>query len=61
MRSVGLHSDALCIDAAAPLITPETAPRRLPELEAAGIDAVLATVASIEDATNTLERLRSHF
>jgi membrane dipeptidase len=51
-----LHHNAICLDAAAPLIQPH--PRLLPlflkELQEGGVDAVLATVASIEDARSTM-------
>jgi membrane dipeptidase len=43
-----------CLDAAAPLIQPRGLEERLAELRAGGVDAVLATVASIEDARYTL-------
>ena len=43
-----LHRRSLCLDAAAPLVTPRTLERCVPELRAGGLDAVLATVASIE-------------
>lgn len=44
----------ICLDAAAPLIQPRGLEQRLPELRAGGVDAVLATVAAIEDARYTL-------
>jgi membrane dipeptidase len=44
----------ICLDAAAPLIQPRRLEQRLVELRAGGVDAVLATVASIEDARYTL-------
>jgi membrane dipeptidase len=51
-----LQHDTICLDAAAPLIQPH--PRLLPlflkELQRGKVDAVLATVASIEDARSTI-------
>jgi membrane dipeptidase len=44
----------ICLDAAAPLIQPRGLGQRLAELRAGGVDAVLATVASIEHARYTL-------
>jgi membrane dipeptidase len=38
------------LDAAAPMVAPRALRRVLPELQAGGLDAVLATVVSIEDA-----------
>ncbi|EFH87954.1 Membrane dipeptidase [Ktedonobacter racemifer DSM 44963] len=52
-----LHHRLLCLDAAAPLITPQRLPKRLKEMQNGGIDAVLATVASIEDCQFAVERL----
>jgi membrane dipeptidase len=45
----GLHERALYLDTAAPLIDPRSLPRYLPELKRGGVDAILTTVASIED------------
>jgi len=54
-----LKPEAICLDAAAPLITPH--PRKLKsmlqKMEAGRIDAVLATVASIEGAHTAIEKL----
>jgi membrane dipeptidase len=47
----------ICLDAAAPLITPRRITGRLAELRAGGVDAVLATVSSIEDARYTVAAL----
>jgi membrane dipeptidase len=57
-REVGaLHRDALTLDAAAPFISPHRVERHLPHLLAGQMDAVLATVASIEGCRHTTERL----
>jgi len=44
-----LHQDALYLDAAVPLVTPRTLATYLPDLRAGGVDAILTTVASLED------------
>src|SRR4051812_32253292 len=44
-----LHTDALYLDAAVPLVTPRTLKSYLPDLRQGGVDAILATVASLED------------
>src|SRR5215216_5859672 len=44
-----LHQDALYLDAAAPLVNPRLLSRYLPELRQGGVDAILTTVASLED------------
>jgi membrane dipeptidase len=47
----------ICLDAAAPLITPRRLPAQYDELRAGGVDAVLATVSAIEDARYTVAAL----
>ncbi|MFQ5690868.1 MAG: dipeptidase [Gemmatimonadota bacterium] len=49
--------DPLTLDAAAPLLTPHTIEENLPALRGGGVDAVLATVASVESAEYALERI----
>ena len=44
-----LHRDALYLDAAVPLVNPRLLPKYLPDLAAGGVDAILTTVASLED------------
>src|SRR5215213_5686178 len=44
-----LHQDALYLDAAVPLVNPRLLSKYLPELRAGGVDAILTTVASLED------------
>jgi membrane dipeptidase len=46
-RAASLHADALCFDAAAPVALPQDFVALTPELDAGGLDAVLATVASV--------------
>ena len=59
----------ILLDAAAPMLEPRWLGRRLPEVAAGGIDALLATVGAIEDFRTTMEvvgkwlaidRARSH-
>jgi membrane dipeptidase len=47
--SAALHRDALYLDAAVPLVNPRLLSKYLPELRAGGVDAILTTVASLED------------
>lgn len=54
-----LRRDALCLDAAAPFINPHHVGRYLQQLQAGGVDAVLATVASIEDCRTATSCLGS--
>src|SRR5829696_1389473 len=44
-----LHQDALYLDAAVPLVNPRLLPTYLPQLRQGGVDAILTTVASLED------------
>jgi membrane dipeptidase len=44
-----LHHDALYLDAAVPLVNARFLPTYLPELREGGVDAILTTVASLED------------
>lgn len=48
---------SICLDAAAPLIEARRLGARVPELRQGGVDAVLATVASIEDSHHVVEKL----
>ena len=48
-------SDAVLIDAAAPLIQPRWLKRRLPDVVAGKVDAVLATAGALEDFRSTME------
>jgi len=59
----------ILLDAAAPMLEPRWLGRRMPEVAAGGIDALLATVGAIEDFRTTMEvvgkwlaidRARSH-
>lgn len=52
-----LHADAFVLDAAVPLIHPRSLSKRLPDLVAGGVDAVMVTVASLEDCHYTIEKL----
>lgn len=52
-----LPTDAICLDAAAPFINPQHVRKFLPDLRAGGVDAVLATVASIENCTYATSQL----
>ncbi|MFT4037343.1 MAG: membrane dipeptidase [Thermomicrobiales bacterium] len=47
--AVTLHHDAFYLDAAVPLVNARLLPRYLPDLQAGGVDAILTTVASLED------------
>jgi len=47
--SILFHRDALYLDAAVPLVNPRLLPKYLPDLAAGGVDAILTTVASLED------------
>lgn len=47
--AAALHRDALYLDAAVPLVNARLLPRYLPDLHAGGVDAILTTVASLED------------
>jgi membrane dipeptidase len=44
-----LHRNAFYLDAAVPLVNARLLPRYLPDLQAGGVDAILTTVASLED------------
>jgi membrane dipeptidase len=44
-----LHQDALYLDAAVPLVSPRLLATYLPQLRQGGVDAILTTVASLED------------
>jgi membrane dipeptidase len=55
MVSPSLSSDAIHLDATAPLLQPRDLSRRLPAVVAGGIDAVLATAGAIEDFRTTME------
>jgi membrane dipeptidase len=48
-HGTALHRDALYLDAAVPLVQPRLLPRYLPDLRQGGVDAILTTVASLED------------
>ena len=52
-----LHRDALCLDAAAPMVAPREFAALTPDLVAGGVDAVLATAASIEGFRETADVL----
>jgi len=52
-----LHREALVLDAAVPLVTPQTLTKYLPELRAGGVDAILTTVASLEGCRWTVGEL----
>jgi membrane dipeptidase len=45
----------ILLDAAAPLLAPRWIARRLPDVRAGGVDAVLATAGAIEDFRTTME------
>lgn len=47
--ATALHGDALCLDAAVPLVNARLLSTYLPELRQGGVDAILTTVASLED------------
>jgi membrane dipeptidase len=64
-----MTGQTILLDAAAPMLEPRWLGRRLPEVAAGGIDALLATVGAIEDFRTTMEvvgkwlaidRARSH-
>jgi membrane dipeptidase len=57
--SNALHRDALCLDAAAPFISPYRVGRFMDLLQSGGVNAVLATVASIEDCRTATSLLGS--
>ena len=48
-RVAALHREALVLDAAVPLVDPRRLAKYLPELRQGGVDAILTTVASLED------------
>jgi membrane dipeptidase len=52
-----LHEKALYLDAAVPLVNPRTLERYLPDLRQGGVDAILTTVASLEDCRWTFAAL----
>jgi membrane dipeptidase len=52
-----LHADAFVLDAAVPLITPRSLPKLLPDLVAGGVDAVMVTIASLEDCRYAMGQL----
>jgi membrane dipeptidase len=47
--TAALHQDALYFDAAVPLVNPRLLATYLPDLRQGGVDAILTTVASLED------------
>jgi membrane dipeptidase len=54
-----LDAESLVLDAAVPLVTPRSLPQYLPELQAGGVDAVMVTVASLEDSRYAISQLAS--
>lgn len=56
-ESASLHNDALYLDAAVPLVNPRLLSKYLPELRAGGVDAILTTVASLEDCRYAVSAL----
>lgn len=52
-----LHHQAFCLDAAAPLIEPRHLRNHFAALVSGGVDAVLATVASLESCRTAVEQL----
>lgn len=52
-----LHRDALYLDAAVPLVNARLLPQYLPDLRAGGVDAILTTVASLEDCHYAISAL----
>ncbi len=52
-----LHDEALVLDAAVPLVNPRTLKAYLPVLQQGGVDAILTTVASLEDCRWTVGQL----
>jgi len=57
LSSATLHHNAIVLDAAAPMVTPRALPKLLPQLRAGGVDAVMATVASLEDCRYAVAHL----
>ena len=47
--AAALHREAFYLDAAVPLVNARLLPRYLPDLRDGGVDAILTTVASLED------------
>jgi membrane dipeptidase len=56
---IELHRDALVLDAAAPFITPQHVNKHLDDLRTGGVNAVLATVGSIDDCRSVMGLLGS--
>jgi membrane dipeptidase len=56
-KTADLHHRLICLDAAAPLVEPRHFRERLKDLQAGGVDVVLATVASIEQCQFAVEQL----
>jgi len=50
-------SNTILLDAAAPMLEPRWLAKRLPDVAAGGVDALLATVGAIEDFRTTMEVL----
>src|SRR4051794_39322580 len=59
MSTADLHREALCFDATAPFISPHRVEQHLSDLQAGGVDAVMATVASIQNARHALGEVGS--
>src|SRR3954454_4652334 len=55
--NAALHRDALYLDAAVPLVNPRLLSKYLPELRKGGVDAILTTVASLEDCRYAVSAL----
>ena len=47
--AAALHRDTFYLDAAVPLVNARLLPHYVPDLQAGGVDAILTTVASLED------------
>jgi hypothetical protein len=47
-------TDAILLDAAAPLLQPRDLPRRLPDVVTGGVDALLATAGALEGFRSTM-------
>jgi membrane dipeptidase len=52
-----ISSKTILLDAAAPMLEPRWLAKRLPDVVAGGVDALLATVGAIEDFRTTMEVL----
>ena len=57
IASHDLHHHALCLDCAAPFIQPDTVGKYLDDLRAGGVEAVFATLASIENSVYAVSTL----